>query len=115
VSLAPQQVPALLDQLSRDFPDPIDARLWLAGRYRPTPTIVEAARHLYAHHDVSEIIRTEADATNLTNTAKRLESLISLARTSGEKVICFVTGVPGAGKTLVGLNLATAGEVLELL
>lgn len=108
VSLAPQQVPALLDQLCRDFPDPIDARLWLAGRYRPTPTIVEAARHLYAHHDVSEIIRTEADATNLTNTAKRLESLISLARTSGEKVICFVTGVPGAGKTLVGLNLATA-------
>jgi hypothetical protein len=107
VSLAPHQVPALLDQLARDFSDAIDPRSWTAGRYRPTPTIVEAARHLYAQHDVTEIIRTEADVTNLTDTAGRLESLITRARTSGEKVICFVTGVPGAGKTLVGLNLAT--------
>lgn len=108
VALAPQQVPALLDKLAQDFPDPIDADLWTAGRYRPTPTIVEAARHLYAQHDVSEIIRTEADATNLTETSQRLESLIARAQSSGEKFICFVTGVPGAGKTLVGLNLATA-------
>jgi hypothetical protein len=108
VALAPHQVPALLDQLARDFPEPIDPSSWLAGRYRPTPTIVEAARHLYAHHDVAEIIRTEADATNLTDTAQRLESLINGARSAGEKLICFVTGVPGAGKTLVGLNLATA-------
>lgn len=108
VSLAPQQVPALLDKLARDFSNPIDASAWTAGRYRPTPTIVEAARHLYAQHDVTEIIRTEADATNLTDTAQRLESLIAQARISGEKLICFVTGVPGAGKTLVGLNLATA-------
>lgn len=107
VALAPQQVPALLDELARDFSDPIDARSWTAGRYRPTPTIVEAARHLYAQHDVTEIIRTEADATNLTDTAQRLESLITQARNSGDKLICFVTGVPGAGKTLVGLNLAT--------
>jgi hypothetical protein len=107
VSLAPQQVPALLDELARDFSDPIDAQSWTAGRYRPTPTIVEAARHLYSQHDVTEIIRTEADATNLTDTAQRLESLITRARTSGDKFICFVTGVPGAGKTLVGLNLAT--------
>ena len=107
VALAPQQVPALLDELAHDFPEPIDVQLWMAGRYRPTPTIVEAARHLYAHHDVKQIVRTEADATNLTNTAQQLESLISRARSSGDKVICFVTGVPGAGKTLVGLNLAT--------
>ncbi len=107
VSLAPQQVPALLDELARDFSDSIDAGSWTAGRYRPTPTIVEAARHLYAQHDVTDIIRTEADVTNLTATAQRLESLITRARTSGDKVICFVTGVPGAGKTLVGLNLAT--------
>ena len=56
VALAPQQVPALLDELAREFPDSLDARSWIAGRYRPTPTIVEAARHLYAHHDVTEII-----------------------------------------------------------
>lgn len=108
VTLAPQQIPALLDDLAREFPEPIDAGAWMAGRYRPTPTIIEAARHLYAQHDVTEIIRTEADAANLTDTAQRLESLITRAQTSGEKFICFVTGVPGAGKTLVGLNLATA-------
>lgn len=107
VSLAPRQVPALLDELAREFSATIDARSWTAGRYRPTPTIVEAARHLYAQHDVAEIIRTEADATNLTDTARRLESLIARAQAHGEKTICFVTGVPGAGKTLVGLNLAT--------
>ncbi|MCW5634389.1 MAG: DUF2075 domain-containing protein [Rubrivivax sp.] len=108
VSLVPQQVPDLLDELARDFPDPIDAQSWTAGRYRPTPTIVEAAQRLYANHDVTEIVRAEADATNLTDTAQRLESLINRARASGDKIICFVTGVPGAGKTLVGLNLATA-------
>lgn len=107
VALSPQQVPALLDQLLGEHPGPIDARAWSAGRYRPTPTIVEAARYLYAHHDVSAIVRTEADATNLTDTAQRLESLIERSRQAGEKCICFVTGVPGAGKTLVGLNLAT--------
>ncbi|MDN4589460.1 hypothetical protein DBA29_13260 [Xenophilus aerolatus] len=106
VAVAPDQFPVLLDELVRDFPDPIDAHLWIGGRYRPTPTIVEAARHLYAQHDVREIIRTEADVTNLTDTAQRLESVIAEARMSGTKHICFVTGVPGAGKTLVGLNLA---------
>lgn len=106
VSLSPQQVPALLDELARDFPDSIDARSWTAGRYRPTPTIVEAARHLYAQHDVTEIIRTEADAINLTDTAQRLESLITGARTSGDKVICFVTGVPGADPRRRGASRA---------
>ena len=108
IALAPQQVPALLDALSQQFADPIDSHAWRAGRYRPTPTIIEAARHLYAQHEVSDIVRTEAAATNLTDTAQRLEALIQEARQLGEKLICFVTGVPGAGKTLVGLNLATA-------
>ena len=108
IALAPQQVPSLLDELSRQFTTPIDPRAWQAGRYRPTPSIIEAARHLYANHEVTDIVRTEADATNLTDTAQRLETLIQQAQRRGEKLICFVTGVPGAGKTLVGLNLATA-------
>ncbi|MEP7311500.1 MAG: DUF2075 domain-containing protein [Pseudomonadota bacterium] len=108
VSLAPSQVPELLDELAIKFDSPIDSKAWVAGRYQPTPTIIEAARHLYARHSVHDIIRTEAGATNLTATAQRLEELIRTAQRSGEKYICFVTGVPGAGKTLVGLNLATA-------
>jgi hypothetical protein len=108
IALAPHQVPRLLDELSQQSASPIDPEAWQAGRYRPTPTIIEAARHLYAQHEVTDIVRTEAAATNLTDTAHRLETLIQRAQQQGEKLICFVTGVPGAGKTLVGLNLATA-------
>jgi hypothetical protein len=108
ITLAPAQVPSLLDELGRDHPDPMDGAEWMAGRYRPTPTIIEAARHLYARHGVAEITRAEADVTNLTDTSLRIEALIERARRRREKIICFVTGVPGAGKTLVGLNVATA-------
>ncbi len=108
IALPPEQVPRLLDELNLRHASPIDSEAWQAGRYRPTPTIIEAARHLYAQHEVTDIVRTEADATNLTDTANRLETLLLRAQQQGEKLICFVTGVPGAGKTLVGLNLATA-------
>lgn len=85
----------------------IDADHWSGGNYRPTPTIVEAAKALYANHTVDEISRSDAGAINLQVTSRRVEELIDEARAHGRKVICFVTGVPGAGKTLVGLNIAT--------
>ena len=107
VILAPSQVPALLDELDAEFPSTVDAAAWIDGRYRPTPTIVEAARQLYAGHGVADITRAEAEARNLADTARRLETLIRRACARDEKVICFVTGVPGAGKTLVGLDVAT--------
>jgi hypothetical protein len=80
---------------------------WAAAPYRPTPTIVEAARALFANHSVEEIARHDAGAENLRTTSRRLEDLIFEARGTQKKIICFVTGVPGAGKTLVGLNVAT--------
>ena len=85
----------------------IDAAHWLAAPYRPTPTIVEAARALYAQHSVDAIARHDAGADNLRVTSRHIEDLVEEARRSGRKHICFVTGVPGAGKTLVGLNVAT--------
>lgn len=85
----------------------VDVRAWLAAPYRPTPTIVEAARALYANHSVEAIGRYDAGAQNLAITSRRVEQLIDAARESRKKLICFVTGVPGAGKTLVGLNIAT--------
>jgi hypothetical protein len=106
VSLA--LLPQLLDELEREFPDGFDAQAWIAGRYKPTPTIIEAARHLYANHSVADIVRTEADERNLSDTARRVEALVQRAQANNEKIICFVTGVPGAGKTLVGLNIATS-------
>ena len=87
--------------------EPIDAAVWLGSPYLPTPTIVEAARALYARHSVEEIARSDADAANLRVTSRRIEELVDEARTTSSKLICFVTGVPGAGKTLVGLNVAT--------
>ena len=84
---------------------PIDPFAWIEGQYRPTPTIVEAALALYARHSVTDISRS--DAANLGLTSGFLNEVISHARSAGRKAICLVTGVPGAGKTLVGLDVAT--------
>jgi hypothetical protein len=80
---------------------------WMAGGYKPTPTIIEAAQALYRSHRVEEIARSDADRTNLTVTTSRLSQIIENAKARPEKTVCFVTGVPGAGKTLAGLNLVT--------
>lgn len=80
---------------------------WEHGRYNPTPTIVEAATALYSKHRVDEITRSDAGAVNLRTTADAIAAIISAARNDHSKAICFVTGVPGAGKTLVGLDIAT--------
>ncbi len=85
----------------------LDAQAWARASYRPTPTIIEAARSLYAQHSVEAIARFDAGAQNLHKTSRRLEELVDQARSTHQKFICFVTGVPGAGKTLVGLNIAT--------
>ena len=88
----------------------LDPLAWEAGRYRPTPTIVEAAQALYRGHGVEEISRSEAGAENLTHTADYVASVIETAKRERRKIICFITGVPGSGKTLAGLNLATARQ-----
>jgi hypothetical protein len=85
----------------------LNAGEWASASYHPTPTIVEAARALYAQHSVEAIARFDAGAQNLHITSGRIEELSDEARIKKQKIICFVTGVPGAGKTLVGLNLAT--------
>lgn len=85
----------------------IDPIYWEQGRYQPTPTIVEAARALYAGHAVEGISRSDAGAQNLSLTVTAIDEIIERSRTESRKSICFVTGVPGAGKTLVGLDVAT--------
>lgn len=85
----------------------IDPKQWERGRYCPTPTIIEAALALYSGHSVDEISRSDASAINLSETSESISSIIRSAKSKSHKAICFVTGVPGAGKTLVGLNIAT--------
>ena len=97
---------ALHDVVAKTTGAPIDCRKWEAGRYLPTPTIVEAAKALYAGHSVAAIARSDAGATNLATTADAVAGIIRDCRQKAEKAICFVTGVPGAGKTLVGLDVA---------
>ena len=102
-----------LAALIRDVPQVVNApdfdyENWRKGVYSPTPTIIEAARTLYSRHSVTEIKRADADAKNLTDTCAAIDKIIERAKQNKEKIVCFVTGVPGAGKTLVGLNVATS-------
>src|SRR5690606_31248082 len=82
LTIGPDLLPRLLDELAAAHSDPVDSAAWLAGRYKPTPTIIEAARHLYANHSVADIVRTEADDHNLSDTSRRVELLIERARAS---------------------------------
>ncbi len=85
----------------------IVANQWEFGRYCPTPTIIEAAMALYNGHSVMEISRSDASAINLSQTSDAISQIIHSAKAQSQEAVCFVTGVPGAGKTLVGLNVAT--------
>lgn len=84
----------------------IDFEAWEAAEYMPTPTIVEAAQALYSNHNVAEITRSDAGAQNLNLTTQEIKRIVAHSKENNRKSIIFVTGVPGAGKTLVGLNLA---------
>jgi hypothetical protein len=85
----------------------INQNEWEQGRYCPTPTIIEAAMALYNNHSVEEISRSDASAINLSQTSEAVSKIIHSSKVNSRKSICFVTGVPGAGKTLVGLHVAT--------
>jgi hypothetical protein len=84
----------------------LDPYEWAASGYQPTPTIIEAAQALYQSHDVQEIARSDAGAKNLQATDACIAETIEHSKSVGRKSICFITGVPGAGKTLAGLNIA---------
>lgn len=90
----------------------IDPHLWENSIYKPTPTIIEAAQALYKGHNVREISRSDSDTINLSKTSDAISTIIDESKKHNRKSICFITGVPGAGKTLAGLNIAN--ERLEI-
>lgn len=96
----------LISEILCDVPS-IESLLWEQGSYQPTPTIIEAAMALYNGHTVAELSRSDANGTELKRTTDTINSIIADSRANSTKAICFVTGVPGAGKTLIGLNVAT--------
>ncbi|TQF31970.1 DUF2075 domain-containing protein [Bradyrhizobium sp. UNPA324] len=99
----------ILGRVVREIPKQadLDGAQWSRTGYKPTPTIIEAAQALYQGHRVEDITRSDAGAKNLSQTAACLADIIEDAKAHRCKAICFVTGVPGAGKTLAGLNLVT--------
>ncbi|MHC5090141.1 MAG: DUF2075 domain-containing protein, partial [Planctomycetota bacterium] len=84
----------------------MDADAWQQSIYKPTPTIIEAAQALYKGHSVQEISRSDGGAINLSKTSDAIAKIIDDSKLHNRKSICFITGVPGAGKTLAGLNIA---------
>lgn len=84
----------------------VEANNWAKSIYKPTPTIIEAAQALYRGHNVQEISRSDSGAINLSRTTECINEIIEHSKIHQKKSICFVTGVPGAGKTLAGLNIA---------
>lgn len=99
-------LPAIRQTIVASGGPAFDPVAWAEGAYRPTPTIIEAAQALFRGHDVAEISRSEAGAENLSRTADAISAIIRDAHAAHRKALCFVTGVPGAGKTLAGLNIA---------
>ena len=100
-------VSSLIDMVLQRFPNeaPVNPN-WIISPYAPTPTIIEAARTLYENHTVEDITRHEADDVSTDRTIAYILDVIQKSKENQEKSICFVTGVPGAGKTLVGLDVA---------
>lgn len=102
-----ENIGAAIKYISEQFQESdFDYAVWERSEYLPTPTIVEAAQALYRGHNVHDITRSDAGAENLTVTTDEINRIIDYSKTNHRKSICFVTGVPGAGKTLVGLNIA---------
>ena len=83
----------------------IDFEKWFNSPYYPTPTIIAAAVEAYSSHHLSEIAQSEAGQENINACEAKINEVIEYAQNNNKKCICFVTGVPGAGKTLVGLDV----------
>lgn len=90
--------------------DPIE---WIESIYKPTPTIIEAAQALYKGHSVKEISRSDSGTINLGSTSNAIAEIIDSSKQNSRKSICFITGVPGAGKTLAGLNIANERHSID--
>lgn len=107
VACRPAALGEALRAAMRDLPArALDAQAWIDSPYRPVPTIIDAAVMIYGRNAVAEIAAARADQKNLHETSAAIGACLAAHRRAGRKVALFVTGIPGAGKTLCGLNAA---------
>ena len=103
--------PDALDTLVKDLEHSPDAqplsldRFLSESAYRPLPTLIQAARELFNHGRVRPIHRARA-ATD--PAVEAISRIIHEAAATRSRRLILLTGVPGAGKTLVGLRTAHA-------
>lgn len=93
----------VLESIPHDTQNLVTDDVWAKSGYEPTPTIIEAAIALYEENTVEDITKHGGD---IDNASLELLNIINYCRDNNRKGICFITGVPGAGKTLIGLNTA---------
>lgn len=106
-------LPELAAQAQRHFmptTPPLNGVAWANAAYRPVPGIIDAARLMFARHGVEDIAAARADTANLTRTTAAIRDAVAEARETGRRYVVFVTGIPGAGKTLCGLNVVFGGD-----
>lgn len=101
-------------QAAKEFTEPdIDSISWENSLYNPTPTIIEASQALYADHGVDEITRHDSVGKTFTQTSQAIDKIIVESKRDSKKSIIFLTGIPGSGKTLVGLDVASRYQNVE--
>ena len=110
-----ENLKSVIESVLENFPNEaaIDGEKWQNSPYSPTPTIIEAAQALYANHSIEDISRSDSGAYNISLTTAKINEIIEHSKTRCKKSICFITGVPGAGKTLAGINIANEWHKFE--
>ena len=105
-----QDLPQVLIAVEKHAAEQIDADPWDSSPYFPVPSIIEAAIALKSGLSIREIAHSEASEHEIETVRHAIQTYVDKARTEKHHAICFLTGVPGSGKTLVGLSLAHSEE-----
>jgi hypothetical protein len=106
-----QRLPAVLECIAtRESREPVDLECWNESPYHPVPSIIEAAMALRTGLSIREIAHSEASEHEIGMVRETIQHYVDHARAANQHIICFLTGVPGSGKTLVGMSLAHSQE-----
>lgn len=109
----PDALDALVERITSERRQPVIERAAFLSEdaYRPLPTLVEAARELFRSGSLRTIHRAHA-ATG--PSLDEISRIVHQAALTKSRHLILLTGVPGAGKTLVGLQTVHAKYLDDL-